>query len=52
MEYIKEFDNVFDELNARGYFEQATDEKELRELLKNEKVPFYIGLEPLQILLP
>ena len=45
MEYIKEFDNVFDELNARGYFEQATDEKELRELLKNEKVPFYIGFD-------
>ena len=27
MEIIKEYDNVFDELIDRGYFEQATYEK-------------------------
>ena len=34
--------NVLDELKERGYFEQATYEDELRELLENEKVKFYI----------
>lgn len=45
MEYQKEFDNVFDELVARGYFEQATYEDELKEMLKNERVKFYIGFD-------
>ena len=37
--------NVLDELKERGYFEQATYEDELRELLENEKVKFYIGFD-------
>lgn len=45
MKYKIEHDNVFDELVERGYFEQATFEDELKELLANEKVPFYIGFD-------
>lgn len=45
MDYIKEYDNVLDELKDRGYFEQATYEDELREMLKTERVPFYIGFD-------
>lgn len=45
MDYIKEYDNVLDELKDRGYFEQATYEDELREKLKTERVPFYIGFD-------
>ena len=44
MEYKKEYDNVFDELVERGYFEQATHE-EVKDLLKNEKVTFYVGFD-------
>lgn len=43
--YKVEHDNVFDELVERGYFEQATYEDELRELLGKEKIPFYIGFD-------
>lgn len=43
--YTPEHDNVFDELVERGYFEQATYEEELRELLGKESVPFYIGFD-------
>ena len=32
--YEKEYDNVFDELVDRGYYEQATDEAELKDKLK------------------
>ena len=45
MKYTIEHDNVFDELVERGYFEQATFEDELKELLGKEKVPFYIGFD-------
>lgn len=45
MKYKIEHDNVFDELVERGYFEQATFEDELKELLAKEKVPFYIGFD-------
>lgn len=38
--------NVFDVLNERGYIAQATHEDEIRELLGNEKVTFYIGFDP------
>ncbi len=38
--------NVFDVLNERGFIEQATHEKEIRELLEKEKVTFYIGFDP------
>ncbi len=43
--YPLEHDNVFDELVERGYFEQATFEDELKELLGKEKIPFYIGFD-------
>lgn len=43
--YMFEHDNVFDELVERGYFEQATYEDELREMLEKEKVKFYIGFD-------
>ena len=38
--------NVFDVLKERGFIEQATHEKEIRELLEKEKVTFYIGFDP------
>ena len=43
--YDKEYDNVFDELVDRGYYEQATDEAELKEKLKNESMTFYCGFD-------
>ena len=45
IDYKLEHDNVFDELVERGYFEQATYEDELRELLGKEHVKFYIGFD-------
>lgn len=38
--------NVFDVLAERGLIAQTTHEKEIRELLANEKVTFYIGFDP------
>ncbi len=38
--------NVFDELKERGLLAQTTHEEEIRELLGNEKVTFYIGFDP------
>jgi len=43
--YDKEYDDVFTELVKRGYFEAATDESELKEKLKNEKLTFYCGFD-------
>ena len=43
--YPKEYDSVFDELKDRGYFEASTDEEELAEKLKNEKLTFYCGFD-------
>lgn len=40
-----EYNNVFDELVERGYYEQSTHEEELRELLGKEKIKFYIGFD-------
>lgn len=40
-----EYKNVFDELVDRGYFEQATYEDELKEMLSKEKVKFYVGFD-------
>ncbi|MBE5962888.1 MAG: tyrosine--tRNA ligase [Lachnospiraceae bacterium] len=37
--------NVYDVLLERGFIEQTTHEKEIRELLANEKVTFYIGFD-------
>ena len=39
-------DNVYDELKERGFVEQVTNEDELRDLLRNEKVTCYIGFDP------
>ena len=43
---VSRFDNVYDVLKERGFIEQSTDEEKVRELLKNEKVKFYIGFDP------
>lgn len=45
MLYEKEYENVLDELIDRGYFENATDEAGVRELLRGDAVPFYIGFD-------
>ena len=45
-ENVSKFDNVYDVLKERGFIEQSTDEDKVRELLKNEKVKFYIGFDP------
>ena len=37
---------LFEELKARGYFAQVTDEDKVREMLDNDKVKFYIGFDP------
>ena len=38
--------NVWDELKERGYIAQCTNEEEVRRLLSEEKVTFYIGFDP------
>lgn len=38
--------DILKELEDRGYIEQLTHEKEMRELLKKESVSFYIGIDP------
>ena len=38
--------NVFDILMERGFIQQCTHEKEIKELLDKEKVTFYIGFDP------
>lgn len=38
--------NAFDILQERGFIEQLTHEKEIRELFENEKITFYIGFDP------
>lgn len=38
-------ENILDILQERGFIEQCTDEKELRELLENKKIKFYIGFD-------
>ena len=43
---VSKFDNLYDVLKERGFIEQSTDEDKVRELLKNEKVKFYIGFDP------
>lgn len=43
---ISHFDNVYDVLKERGFIEQCTDEEAVRELLKKEKIKFYIGFDP------
>ena len=43
---VSKFSNVFDVLEERGFIKQTTHEKEVRDLLENEKVTFYIGFDP------
>ncbi|MBQ8562575.1 MAG: tyrosine--tRNA ligase [Firmicutes bacterium] len=43
---VSKHDNVYDVLKERGFIEQSTDEEKVRELLKTEKVKFYIGFDP------
>ena len=38
--------NVFDVLKERGFIEQCTHEEEIRDLLGQEKIRFYIGFDP------
>ena len=38
--------SIFDVLKARGYIAQCTNEDEVRKMLANEKVTFYIGFDP------
>lgn len=38
--------NVLDILQERGYVEQLTHPKEIKELFEKESVPFYIGIDP------
>lgn len=43
---VSKHTNVFDVLKERGFIRQATHEDEIRELLENESVTFYIGFDP------
>lgn len=38
--------SVFDTLKERGYIAQLTNEDEIRNLLDNERITFYIGFDP------
>lgn len=38
--------NVYDILKERGFIAQLTHEEEIKKLLENEKVTFYIGFDP------
>jgi len=38
--------SVFETLKERGYIAQLTHEEEIKKLLENEKVTFYIGFDP------
>jgi len=39
-------DSVFDTLLERGFIQQMTHEEEIKKLLQNEKITFYIGFDP------
>ncbi len=38
--------SIFDVLKERGYIAQCTNEDEVRKMLANEKVTFYVGFDP------
>ena len=38
--------SIFDVLKKRGYIAQCTNEDEVRKMLANEKVTFYVGFDP------
>ncbi len=46
IKYEEKIMSVYDVLEERGYIEQCTHEKELRELLNEKSVTFYIGFDP------
>lgn len=37
---------VFEELQRRGFIKQMTHEEEIKKLIENEKITFYIGFDP------
>ena len=39
-------DNVFDVLDERGYIEQLTHPEEIKKMLGEKKISFYIGIDP------
>lgn len=43
---VSKHENVFDVLKERGFIEQTTHEDEIRKLLANQKIKFYIGFDP------
>jgi tyrosyl-tRNA synthetase len=43
---ISQHSNVFDVLKERGFIKQCTHESEMRNLLANESIRFYIGFDP------
>ena len=38
--------NIFQELKARGFCYQQTDEEAIEKLLSSERVKFYVGFDP------
>ena len=46
MKGIESMENVFDVLKERGFIEQCTHEEEIKKMLANEQVTFYIGFDP------
>ena len=38
--------NIFQELKARGFCYQETDEEAIEKLLSTERVKFYVGFDP------
>lgn len=46
IERVESMENVFDILEKRGFIEQLTHPKEIKELLSKGSVPFYIGIDP------
>lgn len=38
--------NIFQELKARGFCYQQTDEEAIEKLLSTERVKFYVGFDP------
>ena len=38
--------SIFDVLKERGYIAQCTNEDEVRKMLANEKITFYVGFDP------
>ena len=42
--------NIFEELTKRGYTEQLTHPEEIKNLLDNDSISFYIGFDPICII--